>query len=372
MAAQGRVVYDMERRGPADLLLFFITLVLLAVGLIMVLSSSSYDAMLTYGDSLFYFKRQLIFMIGGFFAMFVMMNISPAFVKSLVVPVMLACIVMLLLVPFIGIEVNGARRWLGTQSIRFAPAEIAKPVVIVFFAMWLTSLGKKNLQTLKGFVYTLGVLAIIPVLVVIEDLGTAIAIAGALVCMMIAAEVPWKYLFGTMGAGLAGVVAMIAVKPYRIQRIMVWLDPFSDPLKGGYQAVQSLYALGSGGLFGVGLGASRQKLLHLPERHTDFIFSIIGEELGFIGAAFVILLFALFIWRGFYIAMHLDDKFKSLTAFGLTAVIGIQAMINIGVAVGFLPVTGITLPFISYGGTSLVFMLATVGFLLNMSRYMKR
>ncbi|MBQ3508904.1 MAG: putative lipid II flippase FtsW [Peptococcaceae bacterium] len=362
---------DMERRGPADLLLFFITLVLLAVGLIMVLSASSYDAMLTYGDALFYFKRQFLFMIFGFFAMFIMMNISPAFVKRMAIPFMIACIIMLALVPFIGIEVNGARRWLGTQSVRFAPAEIAKPVVIVFFAMWLTSLGKKNLQTFKGFFYTLVVLAIIPGLVVIEDLGTAISIAGALVCMMIAAEVPWKYLGGTVAAGAAGVVAMIAVKPYRINRILVWLDPFSDPLGNGYQAVQSLYALGSGGLFGVGLGASRQKLLHLPERHTDFIFSIIGEELGFIGAAFVILLFALFIWRGFYIAIHLDDKFKSLTAFGLTAVIGIQAMINIGVAVGFLPVTGITLPFISYGGTSLVFMLATVGFLLNMSRYMK-
>ena len=361
----------MERRGPADLLLFFITLVLLSIGLIMVLSSSSYDALLTYGDALFYFKRQLIFMFAGFFAMFVMMNIKPEVVKSLAVPVMLICIVMLVLVPFIGVEVNGARRWLGTQSVRFAPAEVAKPVVIVFFAMWLTSLGKKNLQTFKGFLYTLALLAVIPVLVVIEDLGTAIAIAGALVCMMIVAEVPWKYLIGTMGVGFAGVVAMIAVKPYRIKRIMVWLDPFSDPLEGGYQAVQSLYALGSGGLFGVGLGASRQKLLHLPERHTDFIFSIIGEELGFVGAAFVILLFALFVWRGFHIAMHIDDKFKSLTAFGLTAVIGIQAMINIGVAVGFLPVTGITLPFISYGGTSLIFMLATVGFLLNMSRYMK-
>ena len=136
--------------------------------------------------------------------------------------------------------------------------------------------------------------------------------------------------------------------------------------------MQSLYALGSGWLFGVGLGASRQKLLHLPERHTDFIFSIIGEELGFVGAAFVILLFAMFIWRGFYIALNLEDKFKSLTAFGLTAVIGIQAMINIGVAVGAMPVTGITLPFISYGGTSLTFMMATVGFLLNLSRYMKR
>ncbi len=361
----------MERRGTPDLLLFFITLVLLAVGLIMVLSSSSYAAMLTYDDALYFFKRQLIFMVFGFFAMFIMMNISPNAVKGMAFPVMMICIVMLALVPFIGIEVNGARRWLGVGGARFAPAEVAKPVVIVFFAMWLTSLGKKNLQTFKGFLYTLGVLAIIPVLVVIEDLGTAITIAGALVCMMIAAEVPWKYLFGTVGVGVAGVVAMIAMKPYRIRRILVWLDPFTDPQGGGFQAVQSLYALGSGGLFGVGLGASRQKLLHLPERHTDFIFSIIGEELGFIGAAFVILLFTLFIWRGFYIAVHLDDKFKSLTAFGLTAVIGIQAMINIGVAVGFLPVTGITLPFISYGGTSLVFMLATVGFLLNMSRYMK-
>lgn len=362
----------MERKGPADLLLFFITLILLAIGLIMVLSASSYAALLTYDDALFFFKRQCGFMALGFVFMFIMMNISPEFVKKLAVPAMIACVVMLILVPFIGVEVNGSKRWLGTQSMRFAPAEIAKPVVIVFFAMWLSSLKKQHLQTVKGFFYTLVVLAIIPGLVVIEDLGTAIAIAGALVCMMIAAEVPWRYLGCTVGLGLAGVVAMIAVKPYRLKRITIWLDPFSDPLGNGFQAVQSLYAIGSGWLFGVGLGASRQKLLYLPERHTDFIFSIIAEELGFVGAAFVILLFAMFIWRGFYIAVHLEDKFKSLTAFGLTAVIGIQAMINIGVAVGALPVTGITLPFISYGGTSLSFMLATVGFLLNMSRYMKR
>ena len=361
----------MERKGPADLLLFFIMLVLLAIGLIMVLSASSYDALLNYDDALYYFKRQLIFMAIGFVGMFIMMNISPEIVKKLAVPALIVCVVMLALVPIIGVEVNGAKRWLGTQSVRFAPAEIAKPVVIVFFAMWLSSLGKRNLQTIRGFIYTLVVMAIIPVLVVIEDLGTAIAIAGALVCMMIVAEVPWRYLGVCMGLGLAGIAAMIAVKPYRLKRITAFLDPFADPLRTGYQVVQSLYALGSGWLFGVGLGASRQKLLYLPERHTDFIFSIIGEELGFVGAAFVILLFAMFIWRGFYIAAHLEDKFKSLTAFGLTAVIGIQAMINIGVAVGAMPVTGITLPFISYGGTSLSFMLATVGFLLNLSRYMK-
>lgn len=362
----------MERRGPADLLLFFITLMLLAIGLIMVLSASSYRALLEYDDALFFFKRQCIFVVIGFFLMFIMMNISPKFVRSLAGPAMIACIVMLVLVPIIGVEVNGSKRWLGTQSVRFAPAEIAKPVVIVFFAIWLSSFQAKYLQTFKGFFCTLMLLAVIPGLVVIEDLGTAIAIAGALVCMMIAAEVPWRYLAGTMGLGLAGVAAMIAIKPYRLKRVLVWLDPFSDPLDSGFQAVQSLYAIGSGWLFGVGLGASRQKLMFLPEGHTDFIFSIIAEELGFVGAVFVIMLFAMFIWRGFYIAVHLEDKFKSLTAFGLTAVIGIQAMINIGVAVGAMPVTGITLPFISYGGTSLSFMMATVGFLLNMSRYMKR
>lgn len=361
----------MERRGPADLLLFFITLVLLAIGLIMVLSASSYEAMIDYNDALHYFKRQLIFMALGFVFMFIMMNIKPEFIKGLAVPAMICCVIMLLLLPIIGVEVGGSKRWLGTTTVRFAPAEIAKPVVIVFFAMWLSSIGKKNLQTFKGFFYTLLILAVIPGLVVIEDLGTAIVIEGALVCMMIAAEVPWKYLGGTMGIGLLGVIGMIVVKPYRMKRITAFLDPFADPSNTGYQVVQSLYAIGSGWLFGVGLGASRQKLFYLPERHTDFIFSIICEELGFVGGSFVILLFAMFIWRGFYIALHLDDKFKSLTAFGLTAVIGIQAMVNIGVAVGAMPVTGITLPFISYGGTSLSFMLATVGFLLNMSRYMR-
>lgn len=362
----------MERKGSADLLLFFITLVLLAIGLIMVLSASSYDALLHNEDALYYFKRQFLFMLIGFVGMFIMMNINPEFVKRIAIPMFIICVVMLILVPIVGVEVNGAKRWLGTTSVRFAPAEIAKPVVIVVFAMWLSSLNKKHLQTIKGFLYTLFVMAIIPGLVVIEDLGTAIAIAGALGCMMIAAEVPWRYLGTLAGLGIAGVVAMIIAKPYRIKRITAFLDPFADPLDTGYQVVQSLYAIGSGWLFGVGLGASRQKLLYLPERHTDFIFSIIGEELGFVGAAFVILLFAMFIWRGFYIAIHLEDKFKSLTAFGLTSVIGIQAMINIGVAVGAMPVTGITLPFISYGGTSLSFMLATVGFLLNMSRYVKR
>jgi len=364
----------MERKGPADLLLFFITLVLLAIGLIMVLSASSYDAMLHYDTALYYFKRQVIFMVLGFVFLFIMMHVHVNFVKAIAIPVFILCILALIavMIPGIGIEVNGARRWLGTRSIRIAPAEVVKPVIVVIFAKWLNWLGTKNLQTGKGFFYTLCLLVIVPMLIVKEDLGTAITIAGALVCMMIAAGVPWRYLGVCVVGGVGAVIAMIVAAPYRMKRLTAFVNPFADPLDTGYQVVQSLYALGSGWLFGVGLGASRQKLLHLPERHTDFIFSIIGEELGFVGAAFVILLFALFIWRGFYIALHLEDRFKALTAFGLTAVIGIQAMINIGVAVGAMPVTGITLPFISYGGSSLSFMMATVGFLLNLSRYMKR
>ena len=362
----------MNKKGQPDLLLFFVTLMLLIVGLIMVLSASSYEAMLEYDDALHFFKRQAIFMALGFIPMFFMMNISVDFIKRLAFPALAISIVLLLLLPIFGVNVNGAVRWYRIGPIQFGPAEMAKPIIIVFFAMWLTALGKKNLRTLKGFIFTLMVLAVVPVLIIEEDLGTAVCIAGAMVCMLIVAEVPWRYLAALCGLAVGAVVAMIYAAPYRINRIISFLDPFADPLNGGYQVVQSLYAIGSGSLFGVGLGASRQKLMHLPEMHTDFIFSIIGEELGFLGAGFVILLFTVFVFRGFYLSTQLEDKFMALTAFGLSASIGIQAMINIGVAVGAFPVTGIPLPFISYGGSSLIFMMATVGFLLNLSRYARK
>lgn len=361
-----------EYRGAADVMLFFITLVLLAVGMVMVLSASSYNALVHYHDALYFFKRQFMFMIAGLFAMFLFVNVKPNWVKNVVFPALIVCIVMLVVLPVIGIEVNGSRRWLGYGAARFAPAEVAKPVIIVYFAYWLSRQDKNYLKTFKGYVRCLAIMMIVPAIIVIEDLGTAICVAGTLICMMIVAEIPWRYLIGTAGLGVGAIAAMVAVKPYRLRRITAFLDPFQDPLGDGYQAVQSLYAIGSGKLTGVGLGAGRQKLLYLPEGHTDFIFSNICEELGFIGGFLVIALFILFIWRGIYIATRIEDPFKSFTAFGLTAVIGIQAMINIGVAVGAMPVTGITLPFISYGGTSLFFMLCTVGFLLNMSRYMKK
>lgn len=360
-----------KRKEQPDLMLFYVTMLLLAIGTVMVLSSSSYQAMLENKDAFYYFKRQIIFAGLGLFGMFVMMYIKPELIESIAMPALGVVIIMLLLLPFIGVEVGGSKRWLGTKNMRFAPAEVAKPIIIVCYAIWLGKLGR-NIRTTKGFIASVVFLAIIPVLIVKEDLGTAIVIAGALFCMMIIAQAKWSHIFLLGAMGLAGVITAIVVEPYRLNRIDGFLHPFEHLTDQGWQLVQSWYALGSGWLFGVGLGNSRQKLLWLPEQHTDFIFAIIGEELGFVGAFLVVLLFAIFVWRGFWVAMSLENTFKSYVAFGLTACVGIQALINLCVVVGVMPITGITLPFISYGGTSLSIMLASTGFLLNMSRFVKK
>ncbi|MDD4334840.1 MAG: FtsW/RodA/SpoVE family cell cycle protein, partial [Desulfotomaculaceae bacterium] len=201
------------------------------------------------------------------------------------------------------------------------------------------------------------------------DLGTALSLAGIVIVMVFAAGARPTHLGTVVLAGLAAVIPLIALEPYRFKRLMAFLDPWADPQDTGFHIIQGLYAIGSGGLFGLGLGQSKQKFLYLPENHTDFIFAIIGEELGFIGATLVIMLFILFIWRGLKIAIASQDPFASLLATGITAWIGLQAFMNIGVVTGSLPVTGIPLPFISFGGTSLLFTMAAVGILLNISRF---
>ena len=308
-----------ERKKQPDRVLFYITMLLLCIGIIMVLSSSSYQAMLENKDAYYFFKRQFFFAGLGLAGMFVMMYIRPELIERLAMPALVVVIIMLLLVPFIGVEVNGAKRWLGTKNVRFAPAEVAKPITIICFAMWLKILGK-NLQTLKGFAASVVFLAIMPLLIFHQDLGTALVVAGTSFCMMIIAQARWRHLICLGALGLVGITAAILIEPYRVNRIIGFLHPFENMTESGWQLVQSLYALGSGWIFGVGLGDSRQKLLYLPERHTDFIFAIIGEELGFIGAVLVILLFALFIWRGFWIAMNIEDEFKSYIALASPAV----------------------------------------------------
>lgn len=359
------------KKGPPDFVLFLATLTLIGIGLIMVFSSSAVTAGVRYDDAYHYFKRQLLWAVISFFVMIVVMKINYHWIRSkimLLFTISLVCLV-LVLTPM-GINVNGANRWLGVGPFVFSPAELAKISMVLFLAHSLD----KNISEIKyfwsGIAPYLAILGLVVGCIMAQpDLGTSIAIAGTVYFLLLVAGVKWSHLVSLAFAGLAMVGAAIAVAPYRMERFIAFLDPWKYASDEGFQTIQSLYALGSGGLFGMGLGRSRQKFFYLPEQHTDFIFAILGEELGFIGAMLVIILFLLFAWRGFRIAMNAPDNFTSLLAAGLTIMIVFQAAINIGVVSGALPVTGITLPFISYGGTSLLFTMTGVGLLLNISRY---
>jgi len=340
----------------------------------MVLSASSYHAMLFYDDAYYFFKRQLTWSLLGIIGMFFVINIDYRQVKRFVVSGFIITLILLILVliPGVGINVKGSSRWLGVGSLTFTPSEIVKLAIVFFFARALST-EQIEIKSIKGFTYYLVVLGLVAGLLLMQpDLGTTIAVAGTAFCMFIAAGARVSHLFGLAALGIMGVVGLIIQEPYRLKRITGFLNLWETASNEGYQTVQSLYALGSGWLFGIGLGNSRQKFLYLPERHTDFIFAIIGEELGFIGVFLVILLLFLFIWRGFRVAFYAPDRFGALLAVGLTSIVAVQSVINMGVVTGSLPVTGITLPFVSYGGSSLVFSLIGVGILLNISRYCQK
>lgn len=362
------------KKTQPDIVLFLTTFFLLSIGVIMVLSASSYHAMLFYDDPYYFLKRQVRWAGLGIIAMIFFMNVDYYKIKKFVMIGFIITLILLglVLIPGVGIEVKGSTRWLGVGSMSFSPSEIAK-IAIVFFLARSMSQNPERIKSIKGFGSYLLILALVAGLLLKQpDLGTTLAIAGTAFCMYIAAGARISHLAGLAFMGLMGVIALILDEPYRLRRIIGFLKPFETASNEGYQTVQSLYALGSGWLFGVGLGNSRQKFLWLPERHTDFIFAIIGEELGFIGVLLVILLFFLFIWRGFRIALYAPDRFGSFLAVGLTSIIAVQSVINMGVVTGSLPVTGITLPFVSYGGSSLLFSLIGVGILLNISKYVQK
>ena len=359
----------MERKHKMDTLLLLITLVLIAIGLIMVLSSSSYDGLINYDNPLFYFSKQMLIGAGGIGLMLWGAAFPMEHLRKCAVPAFLTIMAMLVFTLFFGVEVNGSRRWLKIAGFQFAPAELAKPIFVIFYAHLLTVLGKKRIQKIGWFLFCSGMLIVMVLPIVIEDLGTGVIVFATLFGMLAIAGARTSHLAALVIISFLGGCAAIGMSSYRMDRIHYWLDPYDDPMKKGYQAIQSFYAIGSGGLFGVGLGAGIQKLLILPEQQTDMIFSVIAEEMGFVGAGFVILLFALFLWRGMLAAFQLKDKFKQFTAFGLTTYIVVQAAINIAVTVGFFPITGVPLPFISYGRTSFLFVAITVGLLLGLTRY---
>lgn len=356
--------------GSPDFLIFDIVVLLVVIGVIMVFSASSYRSLLEYGSAYSYFIRQLAYAVLGVFGMLIIMNISPEWFSRLAPAALCVVVALVIYTIFNGEETLGATRWVTIAGIRFTPSEFAKPLMVICTA----DLIKDSIYDVKKdrgniLIFLLMVVALIAI--ASEDLGSALAIFGGCFSMFIVAGLSKRGVLAVIGVGLLGVVAACIQEPYRLHRILGFLSQTEADAASGsaYQLVQSLYAFGSGGLFGVGLGNSGQKLLYLPGMHTDFIFSVIGEELGIIGTLLVLGLFMAFAWRGFWIATHIEDSYKSYLAFGCTSIITVQALINMGVAVGVLPVTGITLPFISYGGTSLIITLTIVGILLNMSRY---
>ena len=359
-------------RTMPDIWILLSTLLILAIGVIMVYSASAVLALHDFGDSFYYVKRQLVFALLGVAAMLVMLRIDYWAWKKVALYGLLACfgLLVLVLIPGVGVVRGGARSWLGIASLGIQPSEFMKLAMIIFMAKTLSSPDFRIQSFRHGLLPLLAVLGAAFGLIMLQpDLGTGAVLLGATMMVIFSAGARLSHLAGLAAVGLVGFVGLIAAAPYRLQRITAFLDPWQDPLGAGYQAIQSLYAIGPGGLVGLGLGMSRQKYSYLPEPQTDFIFSIIAEELGFIGGAFVLVLFLLLVWRGMRTAITAPDSFGSLLAVGIVGMIAVQVIINIGVVTGMMPVTGITLPLVSAGGSSLTLMLTAIGILLNISRY---
>lgn len=352
--------------NPIDFTLLITIMMLLGIGLIMVLSASSPSALAQNGDSYVFFKKQLIFAILGVIAMIIISKIDYRFYKKFYKHAWWISLLLLLAVqiPGLGIEVKGAKRWIGiTENFSFQPSEIVKFLMIIFYAVFL----EKNRDELKhfgkGIIKPLLLLAPIIILLLIQPhFSASLVIMGIVSIMMIVAGCKFTHLLGLAGGvGLPFGLLLIIKSPYRLKRVVTFLDPWQDATGKGWQVIQSLYAIGSGGLFGRGLGESKQKYLYIPEPHNDFIFSIIGEELGFIGCAFIIILFAIFIWRGILIAMKAPDMYGSLTAIGITSLVGIQAIMNIAVVTSSIPATGMPLPFFSYRRNRIIYTIMPNG-----------
>ena len=367
-------ITNAERRGPIDMPFFILVLMILAIGVVMVLSSSfarSYFLRADH-DAVHFFRNQLIFAGVGVVVMLLVSIVPANWFRRYSGMLLLVTVIVLIavLIPGIGQVRNGARRWIGIgDTLTFQPSEIAKITVIIFSAH-LACLYKDRIKTLRwGTLPMLALVGGLAGLVILERHFSGTIIVGLVgVIMMFAAGTNVLYLGGLAALGGAGIAGLILLTGYSSDRVTAWLDPFADLQGGGWQIVQSLYAIGSGGFLGVGLGQSRQKYLYLPESYNDYIFSIVCEELGFVGAVLVLTLFALLICRGYWLALHAKDRFSSLVITGITSLVAIQTILNIAVVTNTIPATGISLPFFSYGGTALLLQLAEMGVILSMSR----
>lgn len=352
--------------------LFMVTVVLMAIGVVVIYSSSSMLAYETYGDSAYFLKRHLVFMLAGFALCIFFMSFDYIKLKKFIKPFLLLSIslLFLVLIPHIGTAVGGARRWINLRFVNFQPSEIAKMALILYAADILSRKQTDITSFARGFSPLMIVMGLCAFLILLEpDLGTAFAVSILVAIMAFVAGARIKHLSGIFLAAAPLMLLLIIAEPYRVRRILAFLNPWADERGTGFQIIQSFIALGSGGIFGVGLGHSQQKLFYLPSAHTDFIFSIIGEELGILGTISVIAMYVIFIWLGTYIASRARDLFGQFLGFGLVSMVALQVIINIAVVTGVIPTKGLPLPFISYGGSSLIYSMLSVAILLNIARH---
>lgn len=360
----------MAKRISVDRLLFVVTLLLVFWGLVMVFSASAVMAKERYHSGYFFLLRQLGWAIAGFMAMLVGMRLDYRRLKHpAVVFSFLGLTALMLISVFFLDRAHHTHRWIHFGGFSFQPSELAKPVLILFLAFFL----ENRTRSMDDWRNTL-LPAVLPTLVFVglivfqPDLGTAIACAAVTICILFVAGLELKYLAYAFVGSLLPLYFLIFHVAYRRDRILAFLDPYADPQGRGFHIIQSLIAVSTGGLTGVGLMEGKEKLFYLPEPHTDFIFSVLGEELGLLGCVTVVILFALLLWRGVRTALHTEDMFGRFLAVGITSMVVVQALINISVVLGLMPTKGIPLPLISYGGSSLFITLACIGVLLNVTK----
>jgi len=359
------------KRVGMDQILLFVTITLALVGLVMMFSASAVVAGKKFDDSWYYLKRQLVWLTFGLMLLHVISRIDYVWWKRLSFPLLglITVLLIIVLVPSIGGVKNGARRWLLLGPISIQPAEMAKLISVIYLAAYLARKEDRLQHFSTGLLPPLLIMGVLSTLVLGEpDLGTVVVLALVTGGLLFVGGARMVHLSTLALCAIPIGLALVLTSPYRRPRLMAFLNPSSDPSNAGHQITQSFLAFGSGGLFGVGLGEGKQKLLFLPEPHTDFVLALVGEELGFVGAAIIILFFAAFVIRGFQISTRARIPFGRYLGIGITTLIGIQALINACVVTGLLPTKGLTLPFVSYGGSSLVVSLAAVGILLSISR----
>lgn len=351
--------------------LLFLTALLVVTGVVMVYSTSAIYAKEAYGDAAYFLKRHLVYLGLGILLSGWVLSLDPMAIRRWAKPFMGLALLLLaaVLIPGLGHRVSGASRWFRLGWISLQPSELAQLAVILYLADVLTRKRGQLENFFYGVLPALVVLGVTILFILAEpDLGTALAVGVVALILLFIAGVPKRVLVAIGLAAIPAVIALIWMKPYRVRRILAYLNPWADPEGAGFQLIQSLVALGSGGLFGLGLGESRQKLFYLPAAHTDFIFSVIGEELGLLGTTLLLVLLVLLVWTGIRLALQSPDSFGVFTGLGIIGLIALETTVHVGVTTGTFPTKGLPLPFVSYGGTALIVNLASLALLLNVSR----